>query len=180
MKEVLSELLAEAVPVAPQAVPKSATREPVSASGKRRIRIGFRPHPRIFYSGNDPLRLFRALAELGEFEAKADLDGLPDLKHFDPECCYLTWTLELRTDAPREQVMDTFEWVKDECKLDYTELDAPAAPEAGPAPPLQGRELDRRRHDRRALGRRAADLETQEATSIHVSTDKVDKLVILR
>jgi len=181
MKDVLSELADEAGPATSQAADENASPEPVSAPGKRRIRISFRPYPRIFYSGNDPLRLFRTLAELGEFEAKADLDGLPDLKHFDPECCYLTWTLELRTDAPREQVLDTFEWVKDECKLDYAELDAPAASEAGSALLPQRRNLDRRQEDRRVSGRRTADLETQEQflTSIHVSTEKVDKLVNL-
>ncbi len=181
MKEVLSELVDEAGPAASLEAAESASHGSVGAPGKRRIRISFRPYPRIFYSGNDPLRLFRTLAELGEFEAKADLDGLPDLKHFDSECCYLTWTLELRTDAPREQVLDTFEWVKDECKLDYAELDAPAAAAAGSALLPQRRKLERRENDRRVSGRRTADLDTQEelATSIHVSTKKVDKLVNL-
>jgi two-component system chemotaxis sensor kinase CheA len=178
MKEVLSELVAEAGPAAPKATVQSTTRQ-VVASGKRRVRISFRPHPRIFYSGNDPLRLFRVLAELGEFEAKADLDGLPDLRHFDPECCYLTWTLELRTEAPREQVLDAFEWVKDECKLDYTEVDVRAAPGGEPAIQPERRRSDRRQQDRRVSGRRTADLEDQFATSIHVGTDKIDKLVNL-
>lgn len=181
MKEVLSELVVEAGPAATEAAAESVPHEPTVAPGKRRVRISFRPYPRIFYSGNDPLRLFRALAELGEFEAKADLDGLPDLRHFDPECCYLTWVLELRTQAPREQVLDTFEWVKDECKLDYAELDARVTPESGSPPPPQRRKFERRQQDRRVSGRRAGDLETQEqfATSIHVSTDKIDKLVNL-
>jgi two-component system chemotaxis sensor kinase CheA len=182
MRDVLSELVDEAGPETSREAAESTSHEPARAApGNRRIRISFRPHPRIFHSGNDPLRLFRALAELGEFEAKADLDGLPDLRHFDPECCYLTWTLELRTDAPREQVLDAFEWVKDECKLDYAELDASAAPEAGSAPLPQRRKLDRRQQERRVSGRRTADLGTQEqfATSIHVSTEKVDKLVNL-
>lgn len=180
MKDVLSELVDEANPETSREAVEGASHEPAHAPGKRRIRISFRPYPRIFYSGNDPLRLFRALAELGEFDAKADLDGLPDLKHFDPECCYLTWTLELRTEAPREQVLDIFEWVKDECKLDYADLDAPAEPEAGSAPLAQRRNLDRRQQDRRVSGRRTADLgQEQFATSIHVSTEKVDKLVNL-
>ena len=178
MKEVLSDLVAEAGPAAAKAAVPSPTRH-AAAPGKRRVRISFRPHPRLFYSGNDPLRLFRVLAELGEFEAKADLDGLPDLKHFDPESCYLTWTLELRTDASREQVLDAFEWVKDECKLDYTELDAPPAPGGEPAIQPERRTSDRRQQDRRVSGRRAADVEDQFATSIHVGTDKIDKLVNL-
>jgi two-component system chemotaxis sensor kinase CheA len=180
MKEVLSELVAEAGPAAPKATTQSAAQQ-VAASGKRRVRISFRPHPKIFYSGNDPLRLFRVLAELGEFEAKADLDGLPDMRHFDPECCYLTWTLELRTEAPREQVLDAFEWVKDECKLDYSELDVPAAPAGEPAIQPERRKTDRRQQDRRVSGRRATDMEGQDqfATSIHVGTDKIDTLVNL-
>ena len=179
MKEVLSDLAAEAGPAAAAKAAVPGATQRAAAPGKRRVRISFRPHPRIFYSGNDPLRLFRVLAELGEFEAKADLDGLPDLKHFDPECCYLTWTLELRTGASREQVLDAFEWVKDECKLDYAELDVPAAPAGEPAIQPERRKTDRRQQDRRVSGRRAADVEDQFATSIHVGTDKIDKLVNL-
>jgi two-component system chemotaxis sensor kinase CheA len=179
MKEVLSELVAEEGDAASRAASESVPHGSAGTAGKRRIRISFRPHPKIFFSGNDPLRLFRALAELGEFEANADLDGLPDLKHFDPECCYLTWILDLRTDASREQVLDTFEWVKDECKLDYEELDAPAA--IDPALRPQRRKSDRRQQERRVSGRRTTDPEAQDqfATSIHVSTEKIDKLVNL-
>src|SRR5258706_537803 len=147
----------------------------------RRLRIGFRPQARFFHSGNDPLRLFRALGALGEFEARADLDGLPDVKQFDPECCYLAWSLGLRTDAPREQVLDTFEWVRDECELDYAELEAaPAQPSAAQPAPDRG-QVEPGQQERRRAERRVSDWETLEARagSIHVSTEKVDELVNL-
>jgi two-component system chemotaxis sensor kinase CheA len=157
----------------------------MAAPGMRSVRIGFKPHPRFFHSGNDPLRLFRALDALGEFEARADLVGLPELDHFDSECCYVAWSLELKTDAPREQVLEAFEWVQEECELEYAELisEAPAqATEPGQAAAQdERRRNDRRQQDRRKGGRRGNDSEAQEARagSIHVSTEKVDELVNL-
>ena len=175
MKELLSALTAKEPPM-PQ---------PGGASGaapvKRHVRIGFRPQARFFHSGNDPLRLFRALDALGEFKAEVDLEGLPDVKQFDPECCYLAWALELDTDAPREQVLDAFEWVKDECELDYAEFGAtPAQPSAAQSPPGHIQD-EQGRQDRRRAERRVADWEALEARagSIHVSTEKVDELVNL-
>jgi two-component system chemotaxis sensor kinase CheA len=147
----------------------------------RQVRIGFKPHPRFFHSGNDPLRLFRALEVLGEFKANVDLRGVPGPREFDPECCYLAWNLELRTDAPREQIVDVFEWVKDECDFEYAEGEQGSAPVKEALKKAERRKNERRREERRQVERRAADAEVAElrSGSIHVSTEKVDELVNL-
>jgi two-component system chemotaxis sensor kinase CheA len=176
MKELLAALAAKDA-----AIDTAVVQQTGGVPRMRRVRIGFRPQARFFHSGNDPLRLFRALDALGEFEAKADLDGLPEADQFDPECCYLAWVLELQTDASREQVLDAFDWVREECELDYREseiaAEPPAAEELAPANPQSEQpQPDRRRERRRAVDWEA--LETR-AGSIHVSTEKVDELVNL-
>src|SRR5262249_16756280 len=90
-------------------------------------RIGFKPGPGFFASGNDALKLFRVLDGMGSLSVRADLSGLPDAEQFDPEKCYLAWSLELRTERPREEVADVFGWVEDDCEV---ALEAPEAPAA--------------------------------------------------
>ena len=54
-------------------------------------KIVFNPHDTILRSGNDPYRIIRELAELGEVEVLCDTDQLPDLKDFDVENYHLSW-----------------------------------------------------------------------------------------
>ena len=152
-------------------------------------RIVFRPHPDLMRTGNDPLRMFRELEQLGELRVEADVSGLPATSAFDAEEIHLSWTLELHGDVPREKVTEVFEWVEDECDLSIEPLVAataeptPAEPAAdAPAPVVQAapaaeerragdrREGDRRKGDRRASG-------AAENTSIRVGTDKIDALI---
>ena len=58
-------------------------------------RIRFRPHAHLLKTGNDPMRIFKELATLGELTVTADCDGLPAWQDYDPESSYLSWQLEL-------------------------------------------------------------------------------------
>jgi len=79
--------------------------------------IAFRPHPDIFRSANDPLRIFRDLARLGELEVEAcGIDEL-DFNGMDPEECLLHWNLTLHTQVEEVEVREAFAWVTDECEL---------------------------------------------------------------
>jgi two-component system chemotaxis sensor kinase CheA len=89
-------------------------------------RIEFRPLPELLTHGNDPLRMFGELAELGVLEAHADLTALPPLAELDAEVCALSWTLVLYTEVTREVVETVFDWAEGECTLAITAL-APAA-----------------------------------------------------
>jgi len=88
--------------------------------------IDFRPFPDMLRSGNDVVRLFRELAELGEFAAEADLSALPALVDMAPEEACLSWRVSLRGDIPRASVAEVFEWVDDECELSIVPLTGPA------------------------------------------------------
>jgi two-component system chemotaxis sensor kinase CheA len=134
--------------------------------------ISFRPHKGMLAGGNDPLRLLRELAELGELKAEAELDRLPAFDALDPSECHLGWRLELRGDVARAAVKGVFDWVEDECDLSIEPLPgaevrhAPVpvavAPAAAPKPA--------------AVPREAA---PAESGSVRVAIDKIDGLIDL-
>lgn len=84
--------------------------------------IDFRPHRHLFQTGNDPVRMFRELAILGELSSEVDDDKLPPFSDLEPEDCYLRWILTLRGDVSESDVMEIFEWVDDDCDLVITPL----------------------------------------------------------
>jgi two-component system chemotaxis sensor kinase CheA len=84
--------------------------------------IYFKPSADILRTGNDPVRMFRELADLGEISVTAHLDGLPELSSLDSEACFLAWDIELRGEIERQQIDEVFEWVVDESELNISEL----------------------------------------------------------
>lgn len=79
--------------------------------------IAFSPHPHLLKTGNEPIRMFRALAALGELKVKADLQGVPDIYQLDPEECHLSWKLDLQGNVSADQIDEIFDWVEDDCDL---------------------------------------------------------------
>ena len=147
-------------------------------------RIRFEPSPDFFRSGNDPLRMFKVLAEMGTLEAKADVAGLPLEGEFDPEACYLAWDLTLTTATPRADIEEVFAWAGDESRVTLKEVVAePAATAAAAAPPqaVDRRGTDRRKAERRGEPRRVEDEVGAELRTdrLHVSRDRVDELINL-
>lgn len=96
-----------------------STPAPVTASNEKNAvegwLISFSPHLNLFRTGNDPVRMFRELSNLGNLTATADLIGVPDLYELDPEECHLSWKLDLHGNVARSEVEDVFAWVEDEC-----------------------------------------------------------------
>lgn len=79
--------------------------------------IAFRPYLQLLARGNDPLRMFGELAQLGELEIVARTDAIPPLADMDPENCYLSWHLRLISEAPREAIDQAFDWAEGDCAL---------------------------------------------------------------
>lgn len=142
-------------------------------------RIRFRPAPHMLQTGNDPVRMFRELATLGELVARADVSAVPEFAELDPETCYLRWELELRGDASREQIAEVFEWVEDDCELDIRELNEgtdPVAAEAEvPARDTEGGGAVAVAVQDEAVANRRRGSVTDG--SIRVSIDKIDALI---
>lgn len=85
--------------------------------------IKFIPEHHLVQTGNDPLLLFNALADLGEVTLVACAKELPALNDIDAEEIYLTWDLTLQSSASEDDIKEVFEWVEDECELIITKED---------------------------------------------------------
>lgn len=86
--------------------------------------ISFIPEHHLVQTGNDPIFLFNALADLGELSVKAKTDELPPLNDMDAEELYLSWELSLISDANEADIREVFEWVEDECTLEIEAIEA--------------------------------------------------------
>jgi len=163
-----------------------------------RWQIGFRPHRNLMHTGNDPLRILRELATLGELRVECDLDDLPSLEALDPEACYLAWNLSLEASVEIGEIRELFAWVEDECDLSISRTGSghhvgPTPGRGEPVgadrpgsqptlkvldPPAERREgAERRRNSERrkdAGGERAA---ASATNSIRVDTGKIDSLI---
>jgi two-component system chemotaxis sensor kinase CheA len=84
--------------------------------------IYFKPELDILRTGNDPVRMFRELSELGELSVDAIIDEIPSISDIDPEACYMAWNLTLLGDATEAQVNEVFEWVVDDSELTITPI----------------------------------------------------------
>jgi two-component system, chemotaxis family, sensor kinase CheA len=147
--------------------------------GLRRWRIHFVPKRHLLQTGNQPLALFKALAELGELTVQSDVSALPDIDALDPEELHISWQIEIATDATEQQIAEIFEWVEGDCELDIAPLDeivVAAGTSGSKAQPQAESELKPRGPDRRSSDRRGGG---KDSGSIRVGIDKVDALLNL-
>ena len=134
--------------------------------------IRFHPHAGMLAGGNDPLRLIRELAGLGELTVEADLSRLPALDKLDPSECHLGWNIELKAPVKREDIAAVFDWVEGECDLSIEpKPSAVVTPAAAPAPaPANIAEAAAARGTREA---------SAESSSVRVAIDKIDSMINL-
>ncbi|QGW66216.1 chemotaxis protein CheA [Lysobacter soli] len=155
------------------ATTKAASKEPEIAEW----RIGFKPAPSLFLSGNDPLRILRELAGHGELGVTALDNTLPKFSELDPYEAYIAWDLMLPGSVPRSAIDDAFAWVEDQCELAIEGIPATSAIAPPPAPVDSDNvvALDTRANSdaRKATTADAGD------TSIRVAVNKVDALINL-
>ena len=149
--------------------------------------ISFKPYLHLLARGNDPLRMFRELRDLGDLQVTANVSALPAMEEFDPENCYLSWQLKLRTEAQRQSIVEVFDWAEGDCELEVKLLEAePAAtakntPRAAPAARIATSEAPAaapHSEDTEQRPAKAADVaKSSDASSIRVSTEKIDDLM---
>lgn len=95
-------------------------------------KIAFSPHLKMLQTGNDPVRMFRELSELGELTVTVGFLGMPSFYDLNAEECHLSWNLELVGNVSFEDITAIFDWVEDECDLaieSLADLTAETAPE---------------------------------------------------
>ncbi len=129
--------------------------------------VWFKPKPHLLRTGNDPVRLHRELAALGELSVVTDTTNIPPLSEMSPDTAYLSWRLEIRGTVSRQQITDIFDWVEGDCDLVIE-----------PLPPVRLEPINvhaaapvSSTADRKTVGH------SVESGSIRVSTDKIDALV---
>lgn len=72
----------------------------------------------VLKNGMDPLSFIRYLATLGEIVSVATLpDAMPTAEEMDPECSYLGFELDFRSDADKATIEGAFEFVREDCNL---------------------------------------------------------------
>ncbi|OUS29666.1 chemotaxis protein CheA [Gammaproteobacteria bacterium 45_16_T64] len=105
----------------------SSADEDVS-EGESTWQIHFIPDVNVLRTGNEPVRMFRELQELGTLSVTAILENVPGFGAIHPEECHLGWDLILDTTASRAVIEEVFEWVVDESVLAIDELAGMFAP----------------------------------------------------
>jgi len=177
LERIMSESSTAAVPAS---AAKSATPSPGQAAANAPApipgwRIKFVPGPDLLRHGNDPLRILRELATLGNLRVSADAGGIPPLNDLDPEVCRLRWNLEVQGEIDRAAVHAVFEWAESECELTIERIGGEpasthvvaaatvqtpaAAPASAPAPEASTRSAN------------------PDGGSIRVSIEKIDELL---
>lgn len=79
--------------------------------------IQFIPNADLLVQGHRPEAMFSALADLGTIEANLLTSHVPPVAELEPETCYLSWALRLRSECSKEEISEIFEWVIDDCDL---------------------------------------------------------------
>lgn len=170
-----------AVAAAPVAVAAAA-----KPSAAHRWLIQFRPYPQLFVHGNDPLRMLRELAEIGDLTVTVDASNLPALAAMDAQSCFLSWELRLETEATREVIEQIFDWAEGDCDLKIQEEAAGAVATSAVATPAKavtdGKPAEASRPQLAAVPTSEAPVEAPkqglgDGSSIRVSTEKIDELM---
>lgn len=119
-------------------IPKSQTTPAVEVQNEAAKRAGsesrdtlfhivFKPNQEIFRMGTNPILLLDELCELGESRVIACTEAIPPLEKMDPELCYTSWDILLKTSQDQNTIKDVFIFVEDECELKikvlYDDLD---------------------------------------------------------
>jgi len=150
--------------------------------------IDFRPHPDMLATGNDVVRMFRELTELGKCDINVDTNNIPALEDLNIEDCSLSWIVTLYSTCTKQQVEEVFVWVEDDCDLiisPLTQNESESSIENFEAIKSEkgktketGPELVTKPIDRRNSGdRRTPTKNKTESSSIRVDIDKIDALI---
>jgi two-component system chemotaxis sensor kinase CheA len=71
-------------------------------------RVTLTPGPDVLRRGINPLGVLDELRDLGTTSIITDPDQVPPLDQLDPERCYLSWTITVKTDAGPERLGEAF------------------------------------------------------------------------
>ncbi|SKA06859.1 Hpt domain-containing protein [Consotaella salsifontis] len=85
--------------------------------GEATYRIVFHPMAELYANAHEATRLIRQCLELGTGTVSCEAADLPALDALNPEGAYLTFTIELTTDAGEGGIREVFEFAEWDCEL---------------------------------------------------------------
>ena len=160
-------------------------------------KIAFCPYLDLLKTGNDPVRLFRELNELGELTTTVNIQDVPAFYELDPEECNLSWDLKVVGDIAGDEIREIFNWVEGDWEMDIQPLAKPVKsvsvaktidPEPtaaiivpnNPIPKVTEAKskvvAETKKNEPQDSDNEAAKA-TAKASSIRVDTDKIDTLI---
>ncbi len=99
----------------PAAAAPASNLQPGSPPSSYEIKLT--PGPNTLRRGVNPLGVLDELRELGESTVTTDPQAVPLLDELDPERCYMSWIITVRTDAEPERLRDVFLFVSEDSKV---------------------------------------------------------------
>lgn len=128
-----SAVLIADVPAIAEDEPKPTVSEPDTSDDSLKEtesgwKVAFCPYLDLLKTGNDPVRMFRELAELGELTALVNIQDVPSIFELDPEECNLSWDIKVTGKIPESEIREIFNWVEGDCELDIQEIEQKPIP----------------------------------------------------
>ncbi len=170
---------------------------PSQTSSVNTYLIHFTPDSNIFMMGTNPVYLIDELTGLGECKIFALREHIPELSMIDSELCYTGWNIILMSEKSVNDIKDIFIFVEDNCQLKIDIIDKEEAlklekkytseklqelrhsvqQKIEKIPEQKVREQEK--HILEPADVREKKKADEQASSIRVSSDKLDKLVDL-
>ncbi len=156
--------------------------------------VNFKPYNEIMIRGNDPMLLVREVQMLGDAVTTLSVDDIPEWDNLNPTHSYMSWQVQLHSDASSETIREIFDWVEEfDCDLSISKtpplIDGESEPEHSPdtdnteaagagsadVVAINGEEKPAATEAPKA----AAKKKPMTDTTIRISTDKIDDLINL-
>ena len=142
--------------------------------------IDFQPGIDILRCGNDPSLMFNELRQLGELSVTLVDSTLPELTEMDPEACYLNWQLTFVTEQSLDRIKEVFEWVEDECTINYhrkANLNQEETNSKADTKDIATQKTNSNKQNSEDKTKAVTHNKTPEGGSIRVSIEKIDVLI---
>jgi len=111
----------------PQAAESAKAAPSAQADHVHEYTIDWTPPEWLFQRGLDPLQILKELGNIGPLsQVTIDTSRLPDLAEMDPEKCYLSWKMRLKTGKDRKAVEAAFEFVREDSNLTIEQVEVKA------------------------------------------------------
>ena len=160
------------------AIPMTDASGPLKQEDGTEYLISFRPAPDLFATGTDPALLLRNLSGLGKvFSSKLDYSQLPRLTELRVSTCYLSWQIEVKTLAPRDEIDEIFEFVLDCAAVRIEERSAAAAQAFKHAEHAEPKTQSLHLHLAKDGVKQQTGSRGEAGASIRIATDKIDRLI---